>query len=319
MAKVQGVLGSIDTKDLGFTLMHEHVLSMNWAMRQAFPSWLDRDAHVAKAVEEVRSAKVRGVTTMVDLTPINLGRDIRLIREVAEKGEMQMIAATGFYWNDEPWLQAWEVDRLVDILIRDITDGIEGTEIKAGIIKCATDHPGVTETNRKLLQVAARLHRATGVPISTHTDVHSKTGLAQQDVFAEEGVDLARVVIGHCGDTTDADHLEEIAKRGSFIGMDRFGLDFLLPAGERVSIVAEMCRRGYANQIVLSHDRCCHIDWFSPELLQQISTTLAPNWNFRHIPDDVIPALRKEGVTAVQIETMTVTNPRRVFERQGTY
>jgi phosphotriesterase-related protein len=319
MAKINGVLGPFDTAELGFTLMHEHVLTINPAMRHAFPGWLDRAAHVKRAVAEVRSAKERGVATIVDLTPINLGRDIGLIREVAEKAGMQMIAATGFYWTEEPWFQGWDVDRLVEVLVRDITHGIEGSDIKAGIIKCATDHLGVTELNQKLLRVAARLHRATGVPISTHTDPHIKVGLVQQDVFAEEGVDLSRVVIGHCGDTTNAEYLEEIAKRGSFLGMDRFGLDMMLSGPERVSIVAEMCRRGYANQLVLSHDHCCHIDWFPPEALETMREAVAPNWNFRHVSDNVIPALRKEGVPQAQIDAMTIGNPRRIFERQGSY
>ncbi|MGH7858298.1 MAG: phosphotriesterase family protein, partial [Candidatus Binatia bacterium] len=168
MAKVNGVLGPIDTADLGFTLMHEHVAIANWNFRQAFGKrWFDRDAHVEVAVGEARAAKERGVQTIVDLTPINLGRDIELIREVAEKSGIQIIAATGLYWTEDPMFQGWEADRLVDFLIPDVTEGIEGTSARAGVIKCATDHLGVTELNKKLLQVAARLHRKTGVPIST--------------------------------------------------------------------------------------------------------------------------------------------------------
>jgi phosphotriesterase-related protein len=313
MATVNGVLGPIDTAELGFTLMHEHILVANWSMRMAFPGWVDRAAHVRHAVAELRAAKERGVRTLVDLTPINLGRDIHVIREVAEQAEMQVIAATGFYWTEEPWFQGWEADRLVEWLLPDITRGIQGTNSKAGIIKAATDHLGVTDLNRKLLQVAARLHKVTGVPISTHTHVHSHTGLAQQDVFAEEGVDLTRVVIGHCGDTEDLDHLEAILKRGSFIGMDRFGLDLLLPTAQRVDVIAALCRRGWVNQLVLSHDACCHIDWFPRELIPQ----LAPRWNFRHIPDDALPALRAAGVSDEHIRSMTVDNPRRVFAAAG--
>jgi phosphotriesterase-related protein len=315
MARIAGVLGPLDTADLGFTLMHEHVLVASWAMRQAFADWIDRDAVVAHVVDEARAARERGIRTLVDLTPINLGRDIDAIREVAERAEIQIVAATGFYWIEEPWLQGWEVERLVELLVRDATDGIQGTASRAGIIKAATDRPGVTELNRKLLQVAARAHRATGLPISTHTDVHHRTGLAQQEVFAEEGVDLSRVVIGHCGDTDDVEHLEEILRRGSFIGLDRFGLDFMLPLEKRVSTVAALCRRGWVDQLVLSHDACCHIDWFPVAMVRQ----MAPRWNFRHIPDDVLPALRQEGVSEAHIRTMTVENPRRVFEKQGAY
>jgi phosphotriesterase-related protein len=93
----------------------------------------------------------------------------------------------------------------------------------------------------------------------------------------------------------------------------------LLSGEERVNIVAEMCRRGYARQLVLSHDHCCHIDWFPPDVLETMKTAVAPNWNFRHVSDNVIPALKKEGVTEAQIDAMTVANPRRIFERQGSY
>jgi phosphotriesterase-related protein len=309
------VLGPIDTADLGFTLMHEHVLVANWAMRHAFPDWIDREAHVRKATAEVLAAKARGVRTIVDLTPINLGRDLSIIREVAERARMQIIAATGLYWSEEPWLAAWPADALVDWLLRDLREGIEGSDVRAGIVKCATDHLGVSEINEKLLQVAARLHRRSGAPISTHTSVAHHVGPKQQDVFEREGVDLRRVVIGHCGDTVDVAHLESILARGSTIGMDRFGVDMILPTEKRVATIAELCRRGWAGRMVLSHDACCHIDWFPKEMIR----SLAPRWNFRHIPDDVIPALRKAGVEEEHVRQMTVDNPRRIFEQQGAY
>jgi phosphotriesterase-related protein len=315
MATVNSVLGPIDSEELGFTLMHEHLLVLNLAMRQAFADWYDREKHVEDAVAELRSAKQRGVKTIVDLTPINLGRDIFVMREIAEKAEMQIIAATGFYWSEEPLLENWPIDRLVEFLLQDVEKGIQGTDSKAGIIKCATDHPGVTDFNQKLLRVAARLHRATGLPISTHTSVANRVGPIQQDIFEQEGVDLRRVVIGHCGDSDDLEYLESILVRGSSIGMDRFGLDMFLPMEKRVRTVAELCRRDRAEQMVLSHDVCCHFDFFLPEL-QELR---ASRWNLRHIPDDVIPALRKEGVGEQQLRELTVDNPRRIFENQGAY
>ncbi len=159
MATINGVLGPIDTADLGFTLMHEHILIANWSMRQAFADWVDVDQVIEDASRELTFARELGVRTVVDLTPINLGRDIRVIREVAERAQLQLIAATGLYYTEEPWLEAWPADKMVEWLIRDLTDGIQGTDAKAGIVKCATNHAGVTPTNRKLLEVAARLHR----------------------------------------------------------------------------------------------------------------------------------------------------------------
>jgi phosphotriesterase-related protein len=315
MPTVPGVLGPIDTADLGFTLMHEHIMIANWSMRQAFADWVDTEDVIEYASGELAKAKEVGVRTVVDLTPINIGRDIHVIRETAERAGVNVIAATGLYYTEEPWLESWPAEKLVEWLIRDLRDGIQGTNVRAGMVKCATHHAGVTPVNRKLLDVAAQLHRETGVPISTHTDVNNRSGLAQQDVFEEAGVDLSRVVIGHCGDSQDVEYLGAILERGSFIGMDRFGLDMILPTEQRVGVIAELCRNGYAGQMVLSHDACCHIDFFPDPRIG----AMLPNWNFRHVPCDVVPALRKNGVSEEQIRAMTVDNPRRIFEKQGAY
>jgi phosphotriesterase-related protein len=315
VATVNGVLGPIETQDLGFTLMHEHILVASWAMRRGFPGYVDREALIRDAIREVGSARERGVRTMVDLTAINIGRDIRIIREVSEKTGMQMIAATGFYWTEEPWMDLWDAAALAEYLVRDIREGIEGTDSRAGVLKCATDRLGVTPANAKQLEATALAHRQTGVPISTHTAVSNGSGLTQQDVFEEHGVDLRRVVIGHCGDSTDISYLESILERGSTIGMDRNGIDLILPTQERVATIAELCRRGWADQMVLSHDASCFIDWFPKQLVEQA----APNWNYRHVCDAVIPALRGSGVSEEQIRAMTVDNPRRIFEQQGAY
>jgi phosphotriesterase-related protein len=318
MATVHGVLGPIDTSELGFTLMHEHILIANWSMRQCFADWVDTEKVIEFASGELAKAKDAGVRTVCDLTPINIGRDIHVIHETAARAGVNVIASTGFYYHEEAWLEAWPPEKLVEWLIRDIEDGIQGTSMKAGLIKCATNTAGVTEFNAKLLRTAAKLHRATGTPISTHTDVHNHSGLAQQDLFEEEGVDLSRVVIGHCGDSEDIEYLTKILERGSFIGMDRFGLDMVLPTEKRVSVIAELCRNGFASQIVLSHDACCHIDFF-PDFDATLSATALPNWNFLHVPNDVVPALRKNGVSEEQIRALTVDNPRKIFEGQGAY
>ena len=314
MATIQGVLGPLDTAELGFTLMHEHILIANWAMRQGYRDYVDVRRVVTEASAALANARERGVRTIVDLTTID-SRDVFVIREVAERSGIQIVAPTGWYWHEEPWMEAWDHDTLAGYLVRDIEQGIQGSGVRAGIIKCATDRPGVTPLNKKLLEVSARAHRQTGVPISTHTSAAHKVGLDQQKVFADEGVDLQRVVIGHCGDTEDLGYLEEILSRGSLIGMDRFGIDIILPTKNRVATIAELCKRGYASQIVLSHDACSHIDWFPMDLVRKN----VPNWNYLHIPEDVIPALRESGVPENQIREMTVENPRRLFERQGAY
>ena len=158
-------------------------------------------------------------------------------------------------------------------------------------------------------------HRQTGVPISTHTHARKRVGLDQQRVFREEGVDLTRVVIGHSGDTTDLDYLEELIAAGSYLGMDRFGIDTILSFEDRVNTVAELCARGHAGRMVLSHDAACFNHW----LPERPKAAILPRWNYLHIHNDVIPALKRKGVTGQQLDTMLVENPRKIFECQDPY
>jgi phosphotriesterase-related protein len=139
--------------------------------------------------------------------------------------------------------------------------------------------------------------------------------LDQQKIFAEEGVDLTRVVIGHSGDTTDLDYLEELTANGSYICMDRFGIDALLSIEDRVKTVARMCERGHADKMVLSHDASCYWEALPEHMLP----TILPNWHYLHVHDDVIPALKSHGVTAEQLHTMLVDNPRKIFSLKGGY
>jgi phosphotriesterase-related protein len=198
--------------------------------------------------------------------------------------------------------------------VKDVEEGIGDTRVRAAILKCATDQPGVTPGVERVLRAVAQAHRRTGVPISTHTHAGTRRGLEQQRIFEQEGVDLARVVIGHSGDTTDIDYLEELIGNGSYIGMDRFGIDVLLSFEDRVNTVARMCERGHAEKMVLSQDAACFNDW-----LPENVNVILPRWHFLHIHNDVIPALRERGVTDAQINTMLVDNPRKIFERQDRY
>ena len=316
MPTVNTVSGPIDTADLGFTLMHEHIIVESPGVKENFPI-LDRQAEIQKAVGKLKDVMARGVKTLVDLTPGDW-RDIPLVKEVVAGSGMQVIVATGIYWEVPQHFRATtgrSVDYIAELFIRDIRDGIMDTGVRAGIIKCATDEPGVTPDVERILQAAARAQRATGVPISTHTHPASEVGLKQQDVFESEGVDLSRVVIGHSGDSEDIVYLRKLCDRGSYIGMDRFGVDVFLPTPNRVATIATMCELGYAEKMVLSHDASCYFGWVDPPLREK----LVPNWHFNHIPDDVIPALKEAGVSEEQVRTMTVDNPRRIFERQGAY
>ena len=172
--KIQTVLGEVDTKDLGKTLMHEHILCANWTARQSYPDWLDRAEFVDLAVRMLRRLKARGFSTLVDATPPGLGRDIDVIREVSEKAQMHIIASTGFYWYEEVWLVGKETSRMVKRLVNEVEKGIQGTTAKAGIIKCATDRYGLSEANRHMLEIIAQVHQQTGLPVYTHTSIQNR-------------------------------------------------------------------------------------------------------------------------------------------------
>ncbi len=317
---VETVLGPIDTAQLGFTLMHEHIVLQTIGLRDNWPETFDRPFVVRRGVEKLAAARAAGVDTIVDLTTMDNGRDVPLIEEIVKQVGMQVIVCTGLWRNVPRYFEARSPDVLAECFVRDINDGVQGTAIKAGIIKVASDAREIGGPLELSFRAAARAHRQTGVPISTHTDSATHAGLDQQRLLAEEGVDLTRVTIGHSGDTEDFDYLERLLDRGSYLGMDRFGLDHiwgqrLLTTEQRVRVVAEMCRRGHAERLVLSHDTNCFSDHREPSVQEQTW----PNWHHAHISRDVLPALRDAGVSQRQIDQMTRDNPQAIFRQQGPY
>jgi len=325
MAIVNTARGAIDSSQLVVTLMHEHIFVLSPEIMHNYPeTWGDEQKRIDDAAARLNELATHGIKTVVDLTAIGLGRSIPRIKKVAEKTAVQIIVATGIYtYNDIPFYFHFRgpgtafggPELMVEMFVHDIQDGIADTGVKAGILKCATDVPGMTAGVERILRAVAQAHRQTGVPISTHTHARSKRGLEQQRVFLEEGVDLTRVIIGHSGDTTDIEYLEELIANGSYLGMDRFGIDTILQFEERVATVATLCQRGHANKMVLSHDAACFSDWL-PE--RELPAAL-PNWHYLHIHKDVIPALTQRGVTQEQIRQMLVDNPRSIFDHQDAY
>ena len=314
MATIQSATGPIDTANMGFTLMHEHVLVLWPPMYQQYPELFDRAAEMEKAVAKLKAARSAGVTTMVDLTPIDLGRDPRFIAEASQKSGMQIIVATGLYYQIPFYFHHRQDSEMTDLFIRDITVGIGQTGVRANVIKCATE-PEMHPMNERVLHASAKAHRATGVPICTHTYPANRTGLDQQRVFKEEGVDLGRTVIGHSDDSSDLSYLEQIIQNGSYCGMDRIGLQAPRTDNQRADMVAALVEKGYAERITLSHDASCHIDMITPGIVE----AAMPQWNFTHIPVDIVPMLRERGVSDANITQMTVNNPRRLFEQNAPY
>jgi phosphotriesterase-related protein len=317
MTSVETARGSIASTNLGRVLMHEHVFVISTEIQNNYPDeWGDEETRISDAADRLNELKAAGIDTILDPTAIGLGRYIPRIQLVAARTDINIVCATGLYtFNELPHYYQRRspvngVDPMATHFIQDITDGFADTGIKAGVIKCATDKLGLTPDVERTLRACAQAHRETGCPITTHTNAETHRGLDQQKIFAEEGVDLSRVVIGHCGDTNDIDYLQALLDQGSILGMDRFGIDGYLNTEQRIEVVAELCNRGHASQLVLSHDASCYIDWIEGE----VPLAPLPNWHYLHISQDVVPALLQMGVTDSQIDEMLIGTPHRFLD-----
>ncbi len=323
VATVATVRGPVDAAELGRTYMHEHIFVLSPDVQLNFPEeWGDEEARVTDAVEKLRALSASGVRTIVDPTVIGLGRYIPRIQRVAEQvPDLNVVVATGCYtYHDVPFffhyrtpevgalLGRSEPEPMVPMFVADITEGIAGTGVRAGMLKCAIDEEGLAPGVERVMRAVARTHLATGCPITVHTHPGTERGLDVQRIMAEEGVDPQAVVLGHSGDSTDVDHLTALGEAGFWLGMDRFGINLATSFEARADTVVELCRRGLADRMVLSHDAACYIDWVDPDVLP-----FMPQWHYLHIEQDVLPYFREHGVTEEQITTMLVDNPRRIL------
>ncbi|MEU4516025.1 phosphotriesterase-related protein [Nonomuraea wenchangensis] len=307
--------------DLGATLMHEHVFGLspeilwNWP---DIPEGWDPETRAREAAAKLDALKAEGIDSIVDLTVLGLGRHIPSVRLVAELTSVNIVAATGLYTYDAlppyfanrgPGSLFGGPDRLAEFFVRDLTEGIGRTGVRAAILKCASDHLGMTKGCERVFRAVAEAHLETGAPITTHSHSASRGGLEQQRLLVSLGVDPERVVIGHAGDSADLAYLEELLAGGSYLGMDRFGIDTIAPFEQRVAVVAELCARGHADRLVLGHDSYCFNDRFDAEVVRRRH----PDYHLLHISRDVLPELRKRGVTDDQLHQMLVGNPRRIL------
>ena len=310
MASIESVSGPLEESELGLTLAHEHLRTSSETIREQFPHLYDRDQEMQAAVKEVRRAQEHGVRTIVDPACMDIGRDVRLAQRVVEETGIQLIMCTGIYGVHYTYLphhfQTRDLDYVTEAFVHDIEEGIQGTDVKAAFLKCAVDEPGITNDVDRVLRAAAHASERTGRPIMVHTHPGTRRGLEAMDVFDDEGVDPSRVVVAHTGDTDDLDYVEELLGRGPYIGMDRYGLDIILPTEQRNATVIALAERGHADRMMISQDACAFIDWYPPEM-----RSMVPNWHFTYVFDEILPALREGGVTDEQITTMMEENPKR--------
>jgi phosphotriesterase-related protein len=310
---IQTVSGTIEPEELGFTLMHEHVHTASPGVREAYPHVYDRGAAMERALVQLRRARDAGVRTIVEPATIDLGRDVRFSAEAAVATGLQIVVATGLYLRVPAYFLQIGIEKTVDVMMHDVEHGLEGTDIRAGMIKCAIQER-LYPSSELSLRVGARIHQRSGLPITIHTSSEHRTGNVACDIMEEEGVDPGAVVIGHAGDSVDLDYLRQMLDRGFVLGMDRFGMDSVQRTDARVEVVVRLCEEGYAPQLVVSHDCVCYNDWLSPEGMVEL---FGPEWNMDLVPLRVIPALRAAGVSQSDIDQMTIVTPARVLGTKG--
>jgi phosphotriesterase-related protein len=315
MSQVQTVQGPVDADELGVVLCHEHVRFRDEAVAAEWPNRYDEQLELDAALVAVNDAKERGVRTIVDPTAMFGGRDVRFMKRVAEQTGVRIVACTGIYSYDylPHYFENRDVDVMADHFVEDIEIGVQGTDIRAAFLKCAADAAGVTEHVEKIHRAVARASLQTGAPIMAHSMPAVATGPRQVEIFAEEGVEMSKVQIAHCGDTEDVEYIQGLIDTGVYVGLDRYGLEMYLPIDKRNATAAELLRRGHAERLIISQDFCATIDWFPLEAAEVFEGQGAiRNWSMTLVFDEVVPWLREQGVMDDgSFQTIFVENPRR--------
>ncbi len=313
MPTVETVRGPVDADELGTTLMHEHVFIMQPEAVQNYghafgPSYWNEQERLDDAVAKLSAVRGAGIGTIVDPTVPGLGRYIPRLQKLNASVDLNIVVATGVYAFLEltNFLAYRSVDAIAELFVREITVGIDDTGVKAGFLKCAVERHGVIGDIPRILAAVAAAAVETGAPVMVHTNAQARTGLDALEALTGHGVKPERIVIAHAGDSNDLDYLRAIADSGAWLGCDRFGIEHFNPLADRIKTLLALLAEGYGDRIHLSHDAACFYDFFvgNPFFADEKPDYLL-------ISNQVLPALRLEGVTQAQIDELMVVNPRR--------
>lgn len=322
-AAVATYRGPVAPGDLGWTLTHEHlfVLSPELDREYPHPEW-EAELAVERAAQGLEELYDLGVRTVVDLTVPGLGRDVDLVRRVAGRVRVHLVASTGWYADEvlPPYFRTHGPDRLIGgpeplerMFRSDVLDGIGGSGVRAGMLKVVTDAPGLTPDITRVMAAAAVVHGETGVPITTHSNPHLRNGLDQARFLLERGARADHLVIGHSGDSDDLDYLLELLDLGVTLGFDRFGMAHTGSDEARTATLLALLERGWAGQLVLSHD-AAYFSRVTPPSWRREHT---PHWTHDHLSRRIVPQLLDRGATQKDIDTMMVDNARRLLTPVG--
>ena len=296
--EIMTVLGPIPADQMGITLMHEHLFIDLCRVTRDPDHWLN-DFNLT--VKEVGLFSAAGGVTVVDVTNRDLGRDPLGLRKVA--GETGLNVVMGCGWYREPYYrpEIYEkaTDQVAEDIVREIQQGVNNTGVRPGIIgEIGCDRNYVSPPEERSFRAAARAHHRTGLTITTHA-VRCPVGLDQLDVLEDEGVDLRRVIVGHCDTYPDPSYHETVAERGAYVEFDTIRSKFEWEIESRVQWVLLLVKKGYLKQILLSHD-CC---------MKSHLRAYGGN-GYDYIFRDFVPRLLEAGLSQEQVHILLVNNPR---------
>ena len=315
MNMINTVTGPINAEDLGFTLMHEHVMVSAPNMYRTFPDLFGPENREQRAIDTLKRAKSEGIDTIIDATTYDLGKDPQLLAEVSAGSGVNIINVTG-WWLDVPrFLSGVSPNQMAREFVKDIEEGFRGTGIKAGILKCAADFQGVTVDLELMARAASRAHVETGIPMMVHSYPTGQVARRQIEIFKEEGVDLTKVKIDHSNDTTDTEYLQWILDQGCYLGLDRYPGQFVSPHMRTVTL-KNLIDMGYGDRLCPSHDCIClHIHKEQPDgTIPEEHDFFKSNMDqYLYIHRHVIPDLHEMGITEEQVQQLFVDNPRQFF------
>jgi phosphotriesterase-related protein len=301
METVMTVTGPVRADQLGFTLIHEHLFLD--LMKDA---WLGNNIlnDPELAYLEVMRYKAAGGVTLVDQTNRGLEQDPLAVRRIAERTGLNIVLGCGWYREPyyQPYLYRWKTDQIAEQMVRDLTEGIDGTGVRAGIIgEIGAHFTWVSPAEERMLRAAARAHRKTGVTITLHA-TRAPVGLDQLDILEQEGVDPRRVVVGHAHSYPYHEYHAAIARRGAFFSFDRMGVTVPYERQKVVRLIKEALDAGLIRHLLLSHDVCYKSDYVEYGGL-----------GYAFISTGLLPILREIGVTDEQFYQIMVDNPRRAL------
>ena len=315
MAQVNTVLGPIHPDQLGTTSMHEHVLwnTPGWEYSPEANQHFDAPKIFEKVYNDFIDYKAAGGQTVVDCSGIGIGRDPELYALFSRRAKVNIVACTGFWAQEKilPYFAERDIDYNTELFVRELTQGMGTTNIKAGVIKVGNGRTGVSPLEKRMYQAAARAAKKTGCAVITHGINAAREHF---DILLKEGLDAGRIVISHCDAlyNLDFERDKEIAQKGGYVAYDHIGIekpwspmDYAMPDAKRVELVKAFIEAGYLKQLVIS----CDTNMYAYALVHRGT----PLCTIDHLLKRFVPLLREGGVTEEMIHTMLVETPKRIL------